>query len=538
MLGLPKAAVLVLSALDLVLAAPVAVAAAVPPSNDIIPSSSFVTLEFDGYSNNTALEQITLDLRIHEATTPCGYGNVTLNGEPLIQNDLGLGSSSIITESGSTLAGDWSVICIRDKKDAPDLLLSFQILSIDDRQVQDAAFSVQFRQTAPVKVFHIEGAKAQVKSSPIAQSPDTPHLALEAELTELENLRKQLQMAEHAVALKIAHISETFQLDQPQNLVEAVNCGSLKCFFGTMYDRMKGMTSRLHRGAQESPARLPGSSYESYTIHGDNHGAQRPLLGINSVGRLVSNSSPQALEHVDSPGKVESPTSTADKAQPTQPLIHHESHQTLHVLKNVVVALIVAINFTIMVLLALCVKHLRQSRKARQHQRPPRPRSSRDGCNALVATKTTDLIRWLRNDLQFEKIEAQENETHELDSEYEEKVSVTMEEDIAGFRAAADVVSNLVHAEDVRGRRHPPEYLSRRRRASTPSSVMSACPTYRSVDESLPAYDEHCSPEYSTDGLTSYTPDRSTARSPMSSIAIHEGSTTTRSSLGEDVEKA
>ncbi len=145
-----------------------------------------------------------------------------------------------------------------------------------------------------------------------------------------------------------------------------------------------------------------------------------------------------------------------------------------------------------------CVRLLRQRRQARWEKRRRQLRKSRDACNTLVSTKYMDLIQWLRDGLRRESIEDQEKDAimrrineSESDEESSDTLSISMEEEIAQFRAAAGFVGNLV-AEEGRGRDRLYNHLTstRPRRASTPSSIMSSCPTYRSVDESLPAYDD------------------------------------------------
>jgi hypothetical protein len=156
----------------------------------------------------------------------------------------------------------------------------------------------------------------------------------------------------------------------------------------------------------------------------------------------------------------------------------------------------------------------------------------KDAINALVATNHTGLIQWLRNGLQQrQSVEEEEkdaitiklHESNKLVSKEDDALSTTMEEDIAQFRAAAGAVGDLIAAEERRGRPYEHPSFTRPRRASTPSSILSACPTYRSVDEALPAYDENPSPEYVVDGFR-YTPENLTT----------DGSITSRSSLDKD----
>lgn len=200
-----------------------------------------------------------------------------------------------------------------------------------------------------------------------------------------------------------------------------------------------------------------------------------------------------------------------------------------------------------MVLMFQCVRLLRQRRQARWEKRRRQLRESRAACNALVTTKYLDLIQWLRGSSTRETIEDQEKDAimrriNESDSDEDssDTLSISMEEELAEFRAAAGFVGNLV-AEGGRGRDRLSNHFpfARPRRASTPSS-MSSCPTYRSVDESLPAYDENRSPEYILDGCRykagSSTPGSSPPRRSSRRSSTSQDSTIC-TSLDDDMEK-
>ncbi|KAI1757278.1 hypothetical protein F4782DRAFT_221959 [Xylaria castorea] len=539
MLGLFKAAVLLAPALELAWAAtPEAVFNGEGLIEDFT-SGSLITLALERNSNNSALQQTTLDLRVFESTAPCGYGNVSLNGESLAQDDSGFGSGSIPTESGSVLAADWEFTCVHLDQDSQVQSLSVRIVSVDDQEVDNVAFSVQFQQIAPVFISYIDGTNVKSKLSPAPDSSDNQRPNLEDELAELEVLKKQLFALERSIALRITHISDSFNLDQPEKLLQDADCKSLKCFFSTVYGRMTTMANKLYHSGQGEGflASRPGNPHWP-----SSQGGQHPLMKIGSVP------SPQEPGSVGSHNATEDPISIADKdtghpSQSQRPFID-EPHNVLHILVLVVVVLAIVINLIIIILIFQCVRLLRQRRKVRWEKRRNQLRQSRDDCNALVATKYMDLIQWLRDGPRREGVEDQEKDAitrqlHEsnLDEESSDTLSTTMEEEIAQFRAAASAVGNLVSAGEGRGRTRLSEHLllTRPRRASTTSSIMSSCPTYRSVDESLPAYDEHRSPEYVVDGFQ-YTSDSSTSGS-SSPTSSSFGGLTTRSSLDENVER-
>ncbi|KAI0514866.1 hypothetical protein F5B22DRAFT_636935 [Xylaria bambusicola] len=539
MLGLFKATVVLAPVLKL------ALAAAVPTSIDhVTPSSSLVTLELGGTSDRSPLEHTALELRIFESTTPCGQGNVTLNGEPLLRDDLGLGSGSLATDSGNVLAASWKFTCVHLEGDSKVQLLSVHILSVDREDVDDVAFSVQFQQTSPVSISYIDGATIKTQLLSTSSSPETSVPSLEDELAELQMLKQQLLALEHSIALKVTHISSTFNLGQAEKLLS--DCDNLKCFFNTIYDQMKTMASKVYHGSEGTPSAIAsqpgGSRWPTST------GGQRPLKEADDDKQLETIPSPEQPGKVGNQDKVTGSISiTNNEVDQFQQSLINGSHQVRHILVWVVISLAILINLTIMILMFQCVRLLRQRRQARWEKRRRQLRESRDACNALVATKYLDLIQWLRGEPTRETIEDQEKDAimrrinePNSDEESSDTLSISMEEEIAQFRAAAGFVETLV-AEEGRGRGLIPNRFpfARPRRASTPSS-MSSCPTYRSVDESLPAYDENCSPEYVVDGFR-YTPGSSTHgnSSPRSSSPRSSASedSTTCSSLDENVEK-
>ncbi|KAF2971740.1 hypothetical protein GQX73_g1896 [Xylaria multiplex] len=535
MFGLFKAAILLAPVAELVLALAV-------PTADVIPSGSLITLQLHQNVNNSVLQQTALDLRIFESTTPCGYGNVSINGEPFVQDNLGLGSGPITTDSGSVLLANWKFTCVHLEQDSQVQLLSVHIVSVDGQDVDDVAFSVQFQQIAPISISYVDGATVMQILSLTSDSLDNSQPSLEDELAELETLKEQLLALESSIALKVTHISNTFNLDRPEELLRLSECGGLKCLFNAIYNRMKSTASKLYHGGQKEPgalAHLP--SWPS------SHGDQYPLVNIDGERQSDNIASLHEQGRVGSHNEADGLISIASQGT-IHPQQHNQSffsgpHQIQHILILVVVVLAILVNLGIIVLIFQCVRLLRQRRQARWEKRRQRLRESRAACNALVAAKYMNLIQWIRDGLGTESLEDQEKDAimrrmHKSDSDEEssDTLSISLEEEIAQFRAAAGVVGNLVAAEEGRGRDRLSGHftLTRPRRASTPSSI-STCPTYRSVDESLPAYDDNCSPEYVADGYQ-YTPDSSVpgGLSPRGSISE---SSTTRSSLDEDVDK-
>jgi hypothetical protein len=184
-------------------------------------------------------------------------------------------------------------------------LLSFNILSVDGRKVEDLAFSVQFRQTAPVSISYIDGPKTKLRWVSGPDSPDNRHANLEDELAELEMLKEQLRTLEHSIALKVVHISETFSIDQPEELLQDADCDGLRCLIRKYYRSLKGTASKMYHGGQKENER-----HHWLPSHHDNQlastlprfrGGQHPLTDSTDSGRNSDNlPSPHQSEYTNS----------------------------------------------------------------------------------------------------------------------------------------------------------------------------------------------------------------------------------------------
>lgn len=250
-------------------------------------------------------------MRVFESGAPCGYGNVTINGEPLAQDDLGVGSGSIITNGGSVLVAGWKFTCVDPEGDSAAQLLSVHIVSADGKDVDDTGFSVQFRQTAPVSISFIDGTESRVKSL-LAHLSNTSRPDLDVELAELEMLKKQLLALERSITLKITHISDSFNLERPEELIQAADCRGLKCFFNKLYGRIRAMTGKLYHGGpgdQGPVADRPRTPYWSSSF-----GSQRPLVG-ETYDMKSSKATPslQEPENVDGQDEAKDSMSIADE---------------------------------------------------------------------------------------------------------------------------------------------------------------------------------------------------------------------------------
>ncbi|KAI2640362.1 hypothetical protein GGS26DRAFT_154748 [Hypomontagnella submonticulosa] len=551
---------------------------------------ALINLDINTTTNDISLEATTLRLDVLESTSPCGYGNVTINNQALAQNEKGFGSGLITTENGNTIDAVWEFNCVHLEDEFQGQLMTFEVLYIDNIPVNNPWFVVQFQQTAPASVSFVNGTASMTEASvPTEAADDTPiegtPASLDDELAELKSMMRQLAALEYAIASKVHYISETYDYRGPDEFHSFASCDSLKCIVKTMYSRAKHMASKLsgHRGEFALGGRLRGPHWPFH--HGEGGHDDRPpwfpphhrngAHGNHSFphpphhpphGEPPHHHPPPPFCHCPPPpppispefydqepphdhppsgfsipsdviipeerprpsgeldgdvapivnfgdDKHERPLHIAqDDAEVPPPVIsnpsrpphrfpHFGHHHPFHAIKALqIVATIVLLTLLISAISTRCFAGCRESRRARcaerrraREERRQRSREAWAARRAAISAKYSGIARWLRESIRRRKIEDEEKEAimrrlHRSESEEEDNLSTTMEQEIAQFRAVASVVGNLVAAEEGRSR----EYTGERPKHNdpVPPSPTSAFPDYSSVDEELPAYDE------------------------------------------------
>ena len=204
-------------------------------------------------SRLTKLHVQLIRLDVLESDVACGYGNITLDGQSLHQDENGSGSGSITTEHGHLISANWKFTCV-EEDGRHEQLMKFDVVYVDDRRVLDAGFTVQFRQVAPVQITHLDGAKYEASvpgtasSSEDAGHPSAP-ASLEDELAILEMMRLQLILLEQAIAEKEQYLAETFNHREAseEGSDDALSqCDSLSCVVRTIFKDVKGMANKVY----------------------------------------------------------------------------------------------------------------------------------------------------------------------------------------------------------------------------------------------------------------------------------------------------
>ncbi|KAI0378100.1 hypothetical protein F5Y04DRAFT_262913 [Hypomontagnella monticulosa] len=224
---------------------------------------ALINLDINTTSDDASLEATTLRLDILESTSPCGYGNVTINDQTLAQDENGSGSGSITTEDGNTITAAWSFICVHLEDEFQGQSMTFEVLSVDDSEVNDVWFVVHFQQTAPASVSFVNGTASITEASAPTETEDgvpdeEAPVTLDDELAELKSMMRQMAALEYAITSKMHHIAETYDYRGPDEFHSFTSCDSLKCIVKTMYSRAKHMAIKLsgHRGDHHFGGRL------------------------------------------------------------------------------------------------------------------------------------------------------------------------------------------------------------------------------------------------------------------------------------------
>ncbi|OTA69677.1 hypothetical protein K449DRAFT_429148 [Hypoxylon sp. EC38] len=231
-------------------------AVALPTKHDVNNPYALLNLDINTTEDDIPFQgphTQTLRLDVLESTSPCGYGNVTLNGQALAQDENGFGSGSISTESGNSILANWGFTCVHLEDEFQGQMMTFEVISIDEKDVHDVGFTVKFQQMAPISISLIN-ATGSIIDSPMSNEDidDNPSketsATLDQELAELKSMMRQLAALEYAISSKVHHISATydFKLKRPGEFHSLSECDSLKCIVKTMYHRAKHVASKLY----------------------------------------------------------------------------------------------------------------------------------------------------------------------------------------------------------------------------------------------------------------------------------------------------
>ncbi|RYP27932.1 hypothetical protein DL767_007459 [Monosporascus sp. MG133] len=481
---------------------------------------------------------------ILESEAACGYGNITLDGQALYQDESGLGSGSIITERGNNVVAKWKFACIERDDGYQEQLLNFNLITVDDK-VQDDEYAVQFRQVAPVTITSLvvmDGAQYMIRvpesGSDTVDSIDrsTP-VDLEEELDVLESMKLRLLDLERAIARKEQYLSETFDFrgDSTGDVSTLAECGVTHVsedeqqdepqeshVSGTTFDAEIFDTNR-----QEHPLQAPSDDFGLSTPPPPTPGREKAFLAglVDTKLAIGLLAGVVVLGLVISALHTRCFASTRERCHARRRRCSEKRATRRAALKAMVRRLVQRLHERL--------QRWRQQRwggslgdeekDAALPRQPPRPHHQ-----PHIETPTTEEDKPEQRHAPPSSDSGDSgDESDGSDGSDGSDLSTTMEQELAQFRAVVGVVGDLVAAEG--GRRSRAGASAARSRlpalASTyrydiyararagagaeppsPVSVSSCPPEYASSDETLPPYDEGPSdPHFVADGFN-YAP--------------------------------
>jgi hypothetical protein len=101
---------------------------------------------------------LELQLNVLPSQEVCGYGNITIDGQALPQqehNDVWTGKGEITTDRKNVIDASWSFNCVKVNGVPEMQYLKFNIARVDGIVVEDLGFSALFVQTGSTKIMNI-----------------------------------------------------------------------------------------------------------------------------------------------------------------------------------------------------------------------------------------------------------------------------------------------------------------------------------------------------------------------------------------------
>ncbi|KAK6954817.1 hypothetical protein Daesc_004786 [Daldinia eschscholtzii] len=525
-------------------------AATLSTGQEVKGPHALINLDINSTSDEVNHHGTVLRLDILESKSPCGYGNVTLNGQSLAQDENGAGSGSVISENGVAVLANWSFSCVHLEDEFQGQLMTFDVISLDGKEAHDVTFSIQFQQMAPPSISFVNGTvsitEVDTPNPATEESLTKETSALDNELAELKSMIRQLAALEQAIDSKVQHISETYDFKGPEEfhsvwkcdidfmsmgmglketgILEADRIGPAGDFIMVIVlsgFHMTALIGIIHFYDEETPLVHPPSNHQILEdgMTQENlalaTGPDHDIPPTRKLGDDKAEASPHIVDdNSDMPPPMPNhrnrpppPGFRPHEEMTPHPRPHHNPHFEHHGPPHPIPIVHIAVTIGLLSLLigAICMRcfavsrrnrrstcaERRQSRETRRHCR----RNAWANKRAAIGTRYSEIVGWLKETIRRQEAENEEREKdaimrqlHRSENEEEDTLSTTMEQEIAQFRAVASVVGDLVAAEEGRSREHGNE----RQHHVTPAplSPTSAFPEYAPIDEELPAYDE------------------------------------------------
>ncbi|KAK7743100.1 hypothetical protein SLS53_004185 [Cytospora paraplurivora] len=251
-----------------VLLAPV-LAGAVALEEDSIPSA-VITLHLPESGEPTTNQDLVFVINIQESYDACGYGNVTIESQNLIES----GSGPLPMDKDRVVDASWNFTCVTWNGKPQEQLLSLNIDFVDGQPIEDVGFTIRFQQVAPVWISDIEGSASMTRLHSLPQGGNDDHheIDLDAEMAELDFLRWQIAELSHVIRAKEDRLAEVFGWEPRPGHHHIEDCDSLKCALGAIVHWIKGAATSVSYGGERHHG--PHGPHGHHGPRPDGHGPQ------------------------------------------------------------------------------------------------------------------------------------------------------------------------------------------------------------------------------------------------------------------------
>ncbi|RDL33778.1 uncharacterized protein BP5553_08146 [Venustampulla echinocandica] len=160
-------------------------------------------------------------VKVLNSTEPCGYGNITINGQTLEQTPNGkvmTGKGNFQTPLMGVAPASWTFNCIELAGGHQYQRLSFVVHSLDGKAVRGIGINAIFTQTAPAEIHAISNASMRPKFTTTRPDPEDRHRSAayppshkevkEHKIAELHRMRAHLRELQLLIVKKEQALAE------------------------------------------------------------------------------------------------------------------------------------------------------------------------------------------------------------------------------------------------------------------------------------------------------------------------------------------
>ncbi|KJK92136.1 hypothetical protein H633G_03977 [Metarhizium anisopliae BRIP 53284] len=233
-------------------------------------STAFVTLNIP--KNKGEAEPLTLRLDVGESEAACGPGNLTVNGQELIQDGNGNGQGTLAAHHGSNFTASWAFSC--DAR-SPKMLLKMQVTQLDDLEIAPFNFSASFTQILPRQIWIMDGAAVVNRVHRLPQETNLQkglaETTLQDQIHDLDILRIKARQLENAILAQESKIAQKLGQKKHSLPTNIQDCTSLECVLKTLGGKFRDVSEQFSGDVEDLKDFITDSGDGSLPVPADDY---------------------------------------------------------------------------------------------------------------------------------------------------------------------------------------------------------------------------------------------------------------------------